>query len=55
MSEFAVSLGKALCTVATVGGGSPQCYNTGAMQTLGNLFVLLVILVAIGYRAMARR
>ena len=54
MGEFAMSLGQALCTVATVGGSSPHCYNTTAMHTLGNCFVLAVVLVALGYRALSR-
>ena len=54
MGEIATSLGKALCTVVTVGGGSVHCYNTTAMQTVGNGFVLAVILITVGYRAMSR-
>ena len=54
MSEFSVSVGQALCTIATAGGGSAQCYNTAAMQTLGSCFVLAVVLIAAGYRAMSR-
>ena len=54
MSEFSVSVGQALCTIVTAGGGSAQCYNTAAMQTLGSCFVLAVVLIAAGYRAMSR-
>jgi hypothetical protein len=54
MSEFSVSVGQALCTIATAGGGSAQCYNTAAMQTLGSCALLAVVLIAAGYRAMSR-
>jgi len=54
MSEITMSLGQALCSVATVGGSAAQCYNTAAMQTLGNCLVLLVVLVTVGYRALSR-
>ena len=54
MSELSVSVGQALCTIATVGGGSAQCYNTAAMQTLGSCIMLVIVLIAVGYRAMSR-
>ncbi len=54
MGEITMSLGQALCNIATVGGGSAQCYNAAAMQTLGNCCVLVVILATLGYRALSR-
>jgi hypothetical protein len=54
MGEFSISVGQALCTIATAGGGSAQCYNTAAMQTLGSCTILAVVLIAAGYRAMSR-
>jgi hypothetical protein len=54
MDQFATSLGKAICTVATVGGNAPECYNATAMHTLGTCVVLAVALVTLGYRALSR-
>jgi hypothetical protein len=54
MDVITMSLGQALCNVATAGTGSAQCYNAAAMQTLGNCLIVVVVLVTIGYRALSR-